>query len=186
MAFIQSQRDELEVLAPRAAAGDQAALETLLGVVQPEVLRICSRFLPFRGDAEEACQDALLKVARHIGSFRGDARFTTWLHQVAANSARSTYRTLKRRPATPTETDALDRPDPARVSVVAGTRLDVLEALDKLQHTRPLLVEPIVLRDLNGLDYAEIAEALDVPLSTIKSRIHEGRQLLREWLLVQP
>ncbi len=91
--------DELDALALRAAGGDREALEALLVAVQPRVRRICGRMLLYPEDAEEAAQDALLLVATKIGQFGGRSRFTTWLHAVASNSARSTYRTLKRRAA---------------------------------------------------------------------------------------
>ncbi|MCL2614327.1 MAG: sigma-70 family RNA polymerase sigma factor, partial [Nocardioidaceae bacterium] len=88
---------DLDDLAARAAAGDGAALEDLLAAIQPRVRRICGRMLLYPEDAEEAAQDALLLVATRIGTFGGRSKFTTWLHAVASNSARSTYRSLKRR-----------------------------------------------------------------------------------------
>jgi len=170
---------DLDDLARRAAAGDQAALETLLGQVQPRVRRICGRMLLFPEDAEEAAQDALLLIATRIGTFRGDSRFTTWLHAVASNSARMTYRSLRRR-AMEHSTDELPvHADPRTTSVIAGSRLDLLDALEDLGQDRPELVEPLVLRDVQHLDYAEIARLLDVPLGTVKSRIHAARQAVR-------
>ena len=97
---------DLESLAQRAAAGDREALEELLAAIQPRVQRICGRMLLYPEDAEEAAQDALMLVATKIGGFSGRSKFTTWLHAVTSNSARSTYRTLKRRSAERT-TDAL-------------------------------------------------------------------------------
>lgn len=175
--------DALDALARRAAAGDTEALEELLAAVQPRVQRIVGRMLVHPQDAEEAAQDALLAVARRIGSFEGRSRFTTWLHAVAGNSARSTYRTLKRR--------AVERPvdelpataDPRTTSVIAGSHLDLLEALEALARRSPELVEPLVLRDVSGLDYAEIARLLDTPLGTVKSRIHHARAFVRPLLL---
>src|SRR5262245_12520860 len=109
-----------EVLARAAAAGDARALDTLLRVIHPDVLRRTARFLPNRQDAEEAAQDALLQVARKIAGFEGRSKFSTWLYVVVANAARSTYRDLKRRaseqPLTPQEQI---RPDPRRTSVIA-------------------------------------------------------------------
>src|SRR6476646_1642855 len=79
--------DRQELLARRAAGGDAAALNELLAAIRPAVLRRCARFLPCFQDAEEACQDALLQVARTIGRFEGRSLFSTWLYVVVANSA---------------------------------------------------------------------------------------------------
>lgn len=176
---------DLDDLAARAAAGDAAALDALLAAVRPDVLRRCSRILPFSADAEDACQEALLAVAKGIGGFAGRSRFTTWLYPVVANSAFATYRRMRRTASDAGLDQAPEVADPARVSVLAGTRLDLVEALDKLRVAQPHVVEAVVLRDLMGLEYAEIAERLDVPLGTVKSRINHGRAGLRELLTVR-
>lgn len=178
--------DELEALALRARDGDQAALDELLRRIQPDVLRRCARFLPYRQDAEEACQDALLRVARKIGSFKGDSLFSTWLYTVVSNSARQTYRSMKRRAVEyPTEAERMPhRSDPRTTSVIAGSRIDLLEALDRLEKDRPNLVAPLVLRDLCQMDYNEIASELNLALGTVKSRIHQGRKHVRKSLTV--
>jgi RNA polymerase sigma-70 factor (ECF subfamily) len=176
---------DLEELALRAAAGDRDALEDLLAAIQPRVRRIAGRMLLYPEDAEEAAQDALLLVATKIGQFEGRSKFTTWLHAVASNSARSTYRTLKRRAAERSTDEMPLHADPRTTSVIAGSRLDLLEALEVVGATHPELVEPLVLRDVQGLDYNEIARLLDTPLGTIKSRIHHARQAVRPLLRVQ-
>lgn len=144
------------------------------------MLRLCARFLPNRQDAEEACQDALLALATGIDRFEGRAAFRTWMHRIAANRARSTYQVLRRRFAAEAGAVPPDLADPRRTSVVAGTRLDLLDALNRLG---PDLAEPVTLRDIVGLSYREIATSLDVPEGTVKSRIHEGRRRLRERLV---
>jgi RNA polymerase sigma factor (sigma-70 family) len=170
--------DDLDLLAGQAAAGDSNALDQLLRLVQADVFRICGRFLPFRSDAEEAAQDTLLAIARQITTFDGRARFTTWMYQVAANRARSTYRSLARRA---TVAGAVpERGDPRTTSVIAGTRLDVLEALDRLD---AIYSEPVAMRDLVGLEYQDIADGLGLPLGTLKSRIHDGRKQLQRHLI---
>jgi RNA polymerase sigma factor (sigma-70 family) len=177
------QNDRQEALAVRAAAGDQAALNELLALIRPQVLRRCARFLPCYQDAEEACQDALLQVARAITRFESRSLFTTWLHVVVANSARQTYRTLKRRAAEePHDVLPADRPDPRTTSVIAGSRLDFLDALERLEARRPDLVAPLVLRDVCQLDYREIATHLNIPEGTVKSRIHQARADVRALL----
>jgi RNA polymerase sigma factor (sigma-70 family) len=173
---------DVEDLARIASAGDLAALNVLLVTVRPEVLRVCSRLLPNREDAEEACQDTLLALARGITGFQGRSAFRTWLHRLAANRARSTYRVLRRR-FDAEAAEVHDVADPRRTSVVAGTRLDLLDALEGLG---PEFAEAVVLRDIADLSYAEIAVVLGVPEGTVKSRIHEARRRLRERLRDEP
>ncbi|RYB95820.1 RNA polymerase sigma factor [Nocardioides oleivorans] len=175
--------DEIDELARLARDGDREAMEQLLGVVRPRVLNICRGVLPYSGDAEDACQEAMLNVATRIDSWGGRGRFTTWLHIVAVNSARTTYRRLKNL-ATPTdfEDGSHDRPDPRTTSVIAGTRLDLLEAMDTIGKDHPQYVEPLLLRDVYGLPYEEIATLVDAPLGTVKAQIHHGRKLARPLL----
>ncbi|MEV0325150.1 RNA polymerase sigma factor [Micromonospora echinospora] len=176
--------DGVEELAGSAARGDPAARDALLAAVRPEVLRLCARLLPHREDAEEACQDALLALAQGITRFEGRSSFHTWLHRLTANRARSTYRALRRRWLVEAGGVPLpDPPDPRRTSVVAGTRLDLLDALDSV---RPELAEVVTLRDVLGLGYREIAALLDLPEGTVKSRVHEARRQLRLRLSAAP
>nr|MDT0661477.1 RNA polymerase sigma factor [Micromonospora sp. DSM 115978] len=168
---------ELDELARAAATGDRTALDRLLIAIQPDVLRICARFLPNRQDAEEACQDTLLAVARGVARFDGRSAFRTWLYRIAANRSRSTYQVLRRRFLVEADRVALpDRPDPRRTSVVAGTRLDLLDALEAIG---PEFAEPVTLRDVLDLGYRDVAAVLGIPEGTVKSRIHEGRRRLR-------
>ncbi|GAA0459964.1 hypothetical protein Aca07nite_41880 [Actinoplanes capillaceus] len=170
----------IEELAHAAAAGDATALHALLTVLRPDMLRICARFLPNREDAEDACQDALLALTRSIGGFEGRSSFRTWLYRLTANRARSTYQRLRGRFLAESGGVPLpDRPDPRRTSVVAGTRLDLLDALERLP---PDLAEAVVLRDLLDLSYSDIAALIAVPEGTVRSRIHHGRSQLRQRL----
>ncbi|HEY9524090.1 MAG TPA: RNA polymerase sigma factor [Thermopolyspora sp.] len=171
-----------EDLARTAAQGDHLSLGELLRRIEPDVLRHCGRLLPYHQDAEEACQDTLLAVARNIGRFEGRARFSTWLHIVTVNCARTTYRSLKRRASERAEELPDQRPDPRRVSVIAGSRLDLLDAMESLESDKPDLAQALVLRDICQLDYAEIADQLGIPLGTAKSRIHQARRYVQEAL----
>ncbi|MFF4712628.1 RNA polymerase sigma factor [Streptomyces eurythermus] len=172
-----------EELARRAAAGDGTALELLLTEIRPETVRRCGRFLPCREDAEEAAQDVLLQVARHITGFEGRSRFGTWLYTVVANCCRQKYRELRRRAAEqPAVIEPAHAVDPRTTSVIAGSRVDLLEALDRLEREHPQLVAPLVYRDVCRLDYAEAAERAGIPLGTFKSRLHEARKRVRPWL----
>ncbi len=174
---------DTEALAARAAAGDQQALDDLLRRIGPEVVRRCGRFLPNRQDAEEAAQDALLQVARRITGFEGRSRFSTWLYVVIANAARQTYRDLKRRSLDqPLSAAEGERPDPRTTSVIAGSRIDLLDALERLERSKPQLVAPLVYRDICQLDYEEIALRLELPLGTVKSQLHQARKEVQRWL----
>ena len=170
--------EEIERTGRAAAAGDRAALDRLLVGVRPLILGRCRKFLPNPLDAEEAAQDALLSIARRIESFEGRAKFTTWMYQLTTNAAIDCYRKLKRRRSvleTPPDLAA----GGSSPSVIAGARIDLLEAAEQIDER---LVEPVFMRDLCELEYADIADLLDVPVGTIKSRIHDGRAKLRHAL----
>jgi RNA polymerase sigma-70 factor (ECF subfamily) len=175
---------EIDDLAHRAQQGDRDAMEALLAAVRPRALNVCRGVLPHLPDAEDACQEALINIAHKLGSWGGRGRFTTWMHVVAVNSARSTYRRLKNHATAtdPLATGPLDKPDPRTTSVIAGTRLDLLEAVETIERDHPQLVEPLLLRDVYGMSYEEIAEQVGAPIGTIKARIHHARKLARPLL----
>ncbi len=176
--------DELDELARRARDGDRDALESLLTAVRPRALNVCRGVLPHLPDAEDACQEALINISNKIGGWGGRGRFTTWMHVVAVNSARTTYRRMKNQATAtdPQDVGPLDRPDPRTTSVIAGTRLDLLEAMETIERDHPQFVEPLLLRDVYGLSYEEIAQQVGAPLGTVKAQIHHGRKLARPLL----
>ena len=176
--------DDVDDLARRAQEGDRDALEQLLGAVRPRCLNVCRQVLPYTPDAEDACQEALINISNKIGSWGRQGRFTTWMHVVAVNSARTTYRRMKNQatPRDPMQHAGVDRPDPRTTSVIAGTRLDLLEAMETIERDHPQFVEPLILRDVYGMSYDDIAQYVGVPLGTIKAQIHHGRKLARPLL----
>lgn len=132
------QDDALAALVRSAQAGDQPALGEVLLRIRSLVLRRCARILPHHADAEEAAQDALLTISRKIISYAGRGSFLGWTSVVASNAARATYRSLRDRAGSLSVTGAVpDGRDPRTTSVIAGTRLDLLEALDELQRRHP-------------------------------------------------
>lgn len=168
----------LEALRQAAQDRDPDALEQLLMALQPLVLRRCSRMLPCQQDAEEAAQDAMLAITDNLAGYRGTGLFTGWVSTIAANAARTTYRRLKQR----SEVLAGELPepvDPRTTSVIAGSRIDLLEALEELEREHPEQARSFVLRDLAALSYAEIAEQEDAPLGTVQARIHRARRFLQ-------
>jgi RNA polymerase sigma factor (sigma-70 family) len=174
---------DLDDLVRSAQSGDEAALDEVLLRIRPVVLRRCSRFLPHHADAEDATQDALLIISRKIGSYTGRGSFLGWVTVITSNSARATYRVLRDRADRLSAVGVVaEASDPRTTSVVAGTRLDLLEALNELEQHHPALVESFVLRDLGELSYAEIAEVTQTRLGTVKDRIHQARKFVQPLL----
>lgn len=169
-----------EALIERARAGDSAALEDLLAQISPLVARQCRRVLLHPQDAEEATQDALLVIATKFGTWSGRGSFEAWAAMVATNQARMTYRALRRRFLERGLDGTADLADPVRTSVVAGTRLDLLDAIEALEARHPETVEAFVMRELGSLPYDEIAERTGARLGTVKARIHTARVFVRE------
>jgi RNA polymerase sigma-70 factor, ECF subfamily len=176
--------EALEQLPARPAAGDQSVVPELLQAIRPQIQRRVAKFLPYHEDAEEAVQDTLLQVANKIHTFKGTGSFAGWVTIVTTNQARQTYRSLKRRAVEQSSEVLPETVDPRTTSVIAGSRLDLLEALENLESSHPQLVQPLVLRDLGAMTYAEIADELDVPLGTVKARIHQARKAVAERLTV--
>ncbi|HVW33165.1 MAG TPA: sigma-70 family RNA polymerase sigma factor [Acidimicrobiia bacterium] len=169
-----------EALAAAANAGDRAALEALLGRHVDRVHAICRRVTGHPEDALDATQEALIAVTRGLHRYDGRARFTTWLYRVATNAALDEIRRRRRRPEPAEPSDS--RPGPAGTAPLeqaVATRLDVDAALAGLT---PEFRAAVVLRDLCDLDYAEIAEVLDVPIGTVRSRIARGRAAIADQL----
>lgn len=177
--------EDLDTMRRAALGGDAAAMEELLTAIRPVILRRCSRLLPCASDAEEASQDALMVVATKLGTYTGAGSFIGWVTVIASNCARSTYRSLKRRGAEFTTAVMPEDLDPRTTSVIAGSRLDLLEAIEALEVSHPDLVQSFVLRDLASLPYAEVAEVDGVPLGTAKARIHRARAFVRTRLAVR-
>ena len=123
-------------------------------------------------------------MATKIHTFGGRSKFTTWLHAVASNSARSTYRTLKRRAGERLSDEMPVHADPRTTSVIAGSAPARGARRSWWQHL-PRAGGAAGVRDVQELDYNEIARLLDTPLGTVKSRIHAARQAVRPLLVVR-
>ena len=136
---------------------------------------LCRRVIANPDDALDATQEALIAIARGIGRFDGRSAFTTWVYRVATNAALDELRRTRRRPE-PTDLSTVERVAPvAAVDTEVSDRVDVDAAL---RDVPPDFRVAVVLRDLCDLDYAEIAEVLELPPGTVRSRIARGRALL--------
>jgi RNA polymerase sigma-70 factor (ECF subfamily) len=177
-----------DTLARRAADGDSGALDALLRDHSALVHGVCRRILGNPDDALDATQEALLGIARKIGSFDGRSKFSTWAYRVATNAALDESRRRARRPL-PSESLPESSGHPGHATAGhSGTeasdagladRLDVDAAL---AHLTPEYRAAVALRDLVGMDYAEIAVVLDIPPGTVRSRISRGRAALADLL----
>jgi RNA polymerase sigma-70 factor, ECF subfamily len=172
--------DHDESLARRAAAGDREALDALLRNHSALVHGVCRRILGNPDDALDATQEALLAIARKISSFDGRAKFSTWAYRVATNAALDESRRRARRPV---PSESLPEPGRNRDSGAGDAgiadRLDIDAALCRLT---PDYRAAVALRDLVGMDYAEISEVLGIPPGTVRSRISRGRAALADLL----
>ncbi len=165
-------------LARAAAIGDAGALDELLARHVDRIHALCSRVLRDPQDALDATQNALIAIARGVDRFDGRAAFTTWMYRVATNAALDEGRRRSRRPV-PVE-DLPAGADPGSgTEIVVGAAIDVHAALARLPEEFRVAV---VLRDLEDLDYAEIASILGIPPGTVRSRIARGRAALAELL----
>jgi RNA polymerase sigma-70 factor, ECF subfamily len=163
-------------LATAAARGDQRALDTLLRRHAPMIHAVCRRVLTNADDALDAAQNAMVAIARHIDTFDRRARFSTWCYRIATNAALDEARRRTRRPA-PLEIVPEPHTDAVYVDETVANRIDVDAALARLA---PDQRAAVALRDLLGLDYAEIAAVLEIPPGTVRSRIARGRAALAE------
>jgi RNA polymerase sigma-70 factor (ECF subfamily) len=166
-------------LIERFLVGDQAAFAALVHRHERRVYNLAYRMLGREEDARDATQDAFLSALRNLSSFRGQAAFTTWMHRVTVNAC---YDILRRRSREPTQLEPVGElemhtaPDPT--SEVA-TAVDVQRALLGVpDEFRAVLV----MHDAMDMSYDDIADALGVPVGTVKSRLHRGRVMLGRML----
>ena len=172
--------DAVDALVERARSGDRAALDRLLRDQQPMVHAVCRRITGNDADALDATQEALIAIVRGLHRFDGRAKFSTWVYRVATNASLDELRRRRRRPVATIDAD--HGREPATDADVAGqvvARLDTDAALATLT---PEYRAAVVLRDLCSLDYAEIADVLDIPPGTVRSRIARGRAAIADHL----
>lgn len=166
-------------LVKRCLKGEDAAWEALLRAHTHKIYSLCYRFTGRPHDAEDLTQEVFIKVFRTLKSYDpGQAKFSTWVNRVARNHLVDHYRRTKGDRVTSTLDEQMPiadhspRGQPAS-QVESRERMETLQAgLSKLS---PDLREAVILRDLQDLDYAEIAQVLAVPEGTVKSRINRGR-----------
>jgi RNA polymerase sigma-70 factor (ECF subfamily) len=178
-------------LVQRVQRGDKTAFDLLVRKYQHKVIKLVTRYLRDPADAEDVTQEAFIKAYRALPQFRGDSAFYTWLYRIAINTAKNA---IVSRDRNPVEFDLdmqnieesqsmqmrLADPDtPESLLQAEEIRATVTRALDALPED---LRTAIVLRELDGLSYEEIAQAMECPVGTVRSRIFRAREAIDKQL----
>jgi RNA polymerase sigma-70 factor (ECF subfamily) len=175
-------------LVRRARGGDLTAFSALVERHRAVVYRVAARMVG-ADDADDVTQEAFLRAFHRLDRFRGDSPFHSWLLRIAHNAALDTLNRRQRDPLPHGETSDDDQPYRDAVSATSKTPADALEARErrtrlehKLEGLKPAHRAVLVLRDLEGLPYDEIADVTETPLGSVKGRLHRARAELIEIL----
>lgn len=182
-----SERAADQLLVEQAQAGDQAAFGRLVNKYQRKLTRLVMRLVRDPGEAEDVVQEAFIKAFRALPSFRGDSAFYTWLYRIGINTAKNHLVNSGRRVPTTGEIDAemaegfadagqlQELATPETVLQSKQIALAVNEAMAELPDE---LRQAISLREIEGLAYEEIAEQMNCPIGTVRSRIFRAREAI--------
>ncbi|NPV58496.1 MAG: sigma-70 family RNA polymerase sigma factor [Actinobacteria bacterium] len=167
-------------------AGNGAAFEELVTRYQPTVMNMAYRLLGNRSDAADVCQEVFVLLLRKLGSFRGEAKFSTWLYRVSLNACHD-YARKSRRNVSLSESPGDDLPEIEQRLADEGAdapeasmeRAEVQKAVREAIARLPFKFKEIIyLHDISGYNYKEVAEILDISLGTVKSRLNRARNRL--------
>jgi len=182
-----SDREIDQQLVERVQRGDKAAFDLLVVKYQRKIFRLLSRLIRDTAEIEDVAQEAFVKAYRALPNFRGDSAFYTWLYRIAINTAKNYLVSQGRRAPTSTQADVedaetfddgdhlrdLNTPDSMLVTKQVGEAVN--RAIDQLPED---LRTAIVLREIEGLSYEEIAESMQCPIGTVRSRIFRAREAI--------
>ncbi|HKQ98252.1 MAG TPA: sigma-70 family RNA polymerase sigma factor [Candidatus Polarisedimenticolia bacterium] len=184
-----------EMLARRAASGDESAFEILVGRFQAPIYRLAHRLTANSGDAEDVLQETSLQAYRGLPRFRGEARFSTWLYRIATNAALMSRRRHAQRPVEPLDeflprfdADGRHAAEPSMLALPS----EVEENLDRrrlaesaragIERLPELYRAAFVLRDLEEMPTREVAGVLGIEAAAVRQRVHRARLMLRGFL----
>jgi len=187
-------REVDQQLVERAQHGDKKAFELLVVKYQRKLARLLSRFIRDASEVEDVTQEAFIKAYRALPSFRGDSAFYTWLYRIGINTAKNYLVALGRRAPTVTEIDNEEAED-----IEVGEQLKDMNTPEQQMITRQIaetvnstllelpeeLRTAITLREIDGLSYEEIAQIMNCPIGTVRSRIFRAREAIAERLRPQ-
>jgi RNA polymerase sigma-70 factor (ECF subfamily) len=182
-----SDRDIDQQIVERVQRGDKRAFDLLVTKYQRKIFRLLSRLIRDPAEIEDVAQEAFIKAYRALPNFRGESAFYTWLYRIAINTAKNHLVSQGRRAPTSTETEIEDAetfeeadalrevntPDAMMMSRQVGEAVN--RAIDRLPED---LRNAIVLREIEGLSYEEIAESMNCPIGTVRSRIFRAREAI--------
>lgn len=186
-----TEREIDQLLVERVQRGDKKAFELLVSKYQRKLLRLVSRLVHDQAEAEDVVQEAFIKAYRAMANFRGDSAFYTWLYRIGINTAKNYLVTQRRRAPTSTDADIeeaetfvdadglRDINTPESMLATKQIAATVNSAMASLPEE---LRNAITLREIEGLSYDEIAEAMACPIGTVRSRIFRAREAIAEKL----
>jgi len=187
-----SAREADAELVQRVQAGDKQAFNLLVSKYQRRVIRLLSRLIRDPAEIEDVTQEAFIKAYRALPNFRGDSAFYTWLYRIAVNTAKNYLAAQGRRPRTVSEFqggddgesfEAMDVVEDNNTPESAMLTRQVAETVNRAIEALPGdLRTAITLREIEGLTYEEIAQAMSCPIGTVRSRIFRAREAISEQL----
>jgi RNA polymerase sigma-70 factor, ECF subfamily len=178
--------NELDLeLVKRVQRGEKAAFDLLVLKYQHRIGAVIGRFVPDYAEAQDIAQESFMRAYRALQNFRGDAQFYTWLYRIAVNTAKNHLVAMKRRPPTSdVETEDAEHFGGLRMQDNDTPEHELLreEIAREVSQTVAALPEElrqaITLREVEGLSYEEIAETMDCPIGTVRSRIFRAREAI--------
>lgn len=177
-------------LVERVRRGDKSAFDLLVLKYQHKLMKLISRYVRDPSEVHDVAQESFLKAYRALPKFRGDSAFYTWLYRIAINTAKNHLVSQARRPPNGDvdsaeaeqfegESDLKENATPERLLMREEIERTVIQAIDDLPQD---LKTAITLRELEGLSYEEIAQAMDCPIGTVRSRIFRAREAINKRL----
>ena len=174
-------------LVQRVQRGDKTAFDLLVRKYQHKVVKLVSRYMRDQADAEDVAQEAFIKAYRAIPQFRGDSAFYTWLYRIAINTAKNAIVSRDRSPIDfDLDLQNIEESNSMQLRLADAETPESLLQTEEIRETVNRAIEAlpedlrtaIVLRELEGLSYEDIAQAMDCPVGTVRSRIFRAREAI--------
>lgn len=182
-----TERDVDAELVARVKEGDKKAFDLLVLKYQRKIMRLLSRMIRDQAEVEDVAQEAFIKAYRALPQFRGDSAFYTWLYRIAINTARNWLASNNRRPSTPSsyeneDGETFDEMDNLTDNTTPESELasrQIAQTVNKAIEDLPEdLRTAIVLREIEGMSYEDIAQSMNCPIGTVRSRIFRAREAI--------